>query len=161
MSSNKIYDPIRKIWVKSTPEACVRLNLLKKMVTELGYPLSLLTVEKELSKLPHITHEEALKIPKRRADIICFSKNIHPSFPLYPLLMIECKVAPLTPDFLWQLVGYNQSVKALFLAVSNENEIMTGLYNDNEGMFQFKAGLPSYEDLLTRVSVPLIESVLR
>jgi hypothetical protein len=152
MNSEKIFDPIRKVWIKKTPEEAVRARLLEKMIHELGYPVAMLAVEKELSKFPHLLFEKALRVPKRRADIVCFAKDIHPQFPIYPLLMVECKAQRLTPRFLWQLVGYNKVLGSLFLSLASGEQVFTGSYNYEEKVFQFQPGLPSYTQLLSAVA---------
>ena len=143
-----LYDPVRKKWVEKTPEEVVRQRLIKKMVEELEYPIALLAVEKELSSLPHLQLISTKKIPKRRADIIVFTKG---RTSLFPLLMIECKALPLTLKFAQQVIGYNTFVKAPFVALANENQMMTGSYNEKSGMFGFTPGLPPYQTLINRL----------
>jgi len=143
---NELFDPIRKKWVEKTPEEIIRQALIQKMLNELGYPLSLLAVEKELSKLPHLSLVSNL--PKRRADIIVFAKNIHSEFSLFPLLMIECKATLLMPKFVQQVVGYNRVVKAPFIAVANDRQLITGSFDSEVGVYSFKKGLPSFDCLL-------------
>lgn len=141
-SQNKLYDPIRKSWVKQTPEELVRQKWIHYMIHELEYPVSLLSVEKELSQLPHL---KGLPIPKRRFDIVAFWKNS--STELIPLLIIECKARPLTPTFARQVTGYNASVQAPFVAIANAHQILTGKYDEESASFQFTEGLPSYRKM--------------
>ncbi|MCB1181549.1 MAG: type I restriction enzyme HsdR N-terminal domain-containing protein [Chlamydiia bacterium] len=147
-TASRLYDPVRRLWVKRTQEEEVRNALVIKMVEELGYPLSGLSVEKELVKLPHLQLVPRKLIPNRRADIISFAKDIHPHFPLYPLLMIECKKGEVTVAHLRQVVGYNQSVKAHFLCVAGAYQMVTGSYNREKELFEFVPGLPSFIQLL-------------
>ena len=92
------------------------------MVQNLNYPKDLLCVEVDLRTLPHLCGIKK-KLPKRRADIICYGKNIVPSFDLYPLLMVECKAVELSAKALDQVKGYNHYVNALFIALANSKEI--------------------------------------
>ena len=147
--SKKLFDPLRAKWVAPTPEECIRQGLLGKMVEELGYPQSFIAVEKELSELPHLRLTSKDAIPNRRADVIVFAKKVHPDHPLYPLLMIECKAVPLTPKFAQQVIGYNSVVKAPFLALANQEQVMTGFIEG--GHFHFEPGLPPYLDLKNKV----------
>ena len=148
--NNPLFDPIRKKWVETTPEESIRQALLLKMIGELGFPSAFLAVERELALLPSLQLTEKDHIPKRRADIIAFAKNIHPDHALFPLLMVECKSVALTPKFAQQVVGYNSVVKAPFLALANGDEILTGHFDEKQGHYHFEAGLPSYERLLER-----------
>lgn len=146
---SEIYDSIRKKWVIETPEERIRQGWVQKMVQELGFPLSLIALEKELATLPHLFHLPPDQIPKRRIDILVFAKNIHPSYPLYPLLMIECKACVLNPKNAAQVIGYNETVKAPFVGVANDKQIMIGKYDPLEKHFAFRQGLSSYSDLLS------------
>lgn len=103
--------------LNNKPEEAVRQALLKAMVEQLGYPRQLLAVEKELSQLPHLQNQSGL--PKRRADILCFGKDIHPQYSLFPLLLIECKAGKIGFDAEQQALGYNHFVQAPYVALAN------------------------------------------
>lgn len=124
------------------PEEVVRKNLIQKMVKQLNYPAELLAVEVELASIPHL--KEQRNLPKRRADIICFSKGERE---IFPLLMVECKAVALTRAAIEQVQGYNFYVKAFFLAVANEEEIQTFWYSSKE-KFSSVSFLPSYDQLI-------------
>jgi type I site-specific restriction endonuclease len=136
-SSNVIYCCVRKQWVKKTPEERIRQTLLSVMIEKLGFPYSLLAVEKSLDQLPHLKQVE--KLPQRRADILCFTKNMK------PLLLIECKKERIDNTAIEQVRGYNAFVQAPFIALADE-----------KGVFflcgkELKAGLPHYDELLKAV----------
>lgn len=143
--SSKIYDPIRKKWVVDSPEERVRQALIKKLIEELGFEKSLIAIEKELDIF---SFPEAKTKAKRRADIICFAKNIHPNYPLYPLLMIECKAVPLTHKVIEQVAGYNHFISACFIAVANEQEVKMLWYEKDKKEYQSIDFIPSYQQLL-------------
>jgi hypothetical protein len=148
-SSNQkcdLFDPVRKRWIKETPEERIRQGWIQKMVAELEFPLSLLSIEKELSSLPHLYHLNQQEIPHRRIDIVAFGKKRGGS--LFPLLMIECKAYPLNDKFASQVIGYNAFVQAPFIAIANEHQIMTGSYDSTKKHFVFQSGLSSYPHLL-------------
>ena len=149
VGDQQIYDSIRKKSLEIQPEELIRQALLDVMIKELGYPMELIAVEKKLRQLPHL-ELSAEKIPDRRLDIICFGKNIHPDFGLYPLLMIECKAVKLTPKVIQQVVSYNHYVKSYFVAVANADDIKTGWYDDDIQGYNFFDGLPKYRDLLEK-----------
>ncbi len=118
------------------------------MTQDLGFPSSLIAVEKELSSLPHI---DKRKIdPKRRADILCFAKEIHPSYALYPLLLVECKKEA-EKEAVAQALGYNQIVQAYFLAVASKEGIETFWFDQTLNAYQSCPFLPSYKELIETV----------
>ncbi|MCH9611431.1 MAG: hypothetical protein SP1CHLAM42_15200 [Chlamydiales bacterium] len=141
-SYSQLFDPIRQAWVKSTPEELVRQKLLQIMVRDLHFPKSMLAVEKELSQLPHLQLEA--DVPKRRLDILAFAQM---EYEPTPLLMIECKATKLTPAFAQQVIGYNSFVRAPFVCLANDREVMTGFFDEEAGHFTFKPGLKSYQRL--------------
>lgn len=140
-----IFDQVRQIWVKATPEEKVRQRWLGLMIGELHYPKELLTVEKELKELPHLF---SIDVPERRVDILCYGKEIHPSFPLYPLLLMECKDERLNDDTLSQLIGYNHHVKAYFAAAVSLDEVRLGTFDAAKKKYVFCSFLPSYKELI-------------
>lgn len=142
----KLTCPIRKTEVSSLPEEQVRDRLINHMIQNLGFPPSGLVIEKGLSQMPHLDLD-GVKIPKRRADIVCFAKGIHPISDLFPLLLIECKAVKITANMVNQVAGYNHFLKAYFIALVNQDEIRTGWFNEEEGKYTFIPYLPSYEDL--------------
>lgn len=145
-SKKQIFDSLRKRWVPATSEELVRQSLLMRMVGSLGYPKELITIEKEIGELPHL---QGVKVPCRRMDILCFGKDIHPQFPLYPLLLIECKREQLDLGAKKQLLGYNCFVGARFIALAAKNEILFGY--PSRGGFAFLSFLPSYAELIKRI----------
>jgi hypothetical protein len=141
----KIFDPIRKKDLCVLPEEKVRQALIEKMIN-LGYPRGFIGVEKKISCLPHLKSE---KFSNRRLDIICFAKNIHPKYLLYPLLIVECKKGALEKGAVEQVLGYNDFIKAFFVAVANEVEVKTFWYEGEE--IVSVSFLPSYKQLINAV----------
>ena len=144
---------LRKNPVEADPEELVRQTLLCHMTGSLGYPKSLIVVEKELKHIPYLALHDK-EIPERRADIICFGKGIHPEHELYPLLLIECKAVKLTPKVINQVTGYNHFLGSYFIAVANKEEIQTGWYDASSKKYQFVPYLPAYKDLMQAVTNP-------
>lgn len=135
------------------PEEVVRQDLLSKMVNDLGYPKSLLSVEVDLASIDYLK-EIKHKLPKRRADIICFGKGISSSHDVYPLLMIECKAIKLNKAAIDQVIGYNHYVNSYFIAVANADEIKTFWYNAKDKKYQSIDFLPPYQQLINAVKKP-------
>lgn len=144
----ELYDPIRKEWVRALPEEHVRQCLIRHLLEDLKYPASLLACELSLDQLPHLaTSQES--IPRRRADIVCFSKDLHPNFSLFPLVLIECKAVPLSSAALNQLIGYNHYVKAPFICLANDTELRFGYWDEISKDYTFISHIPPYQDLLS------------
>ena len=146
----KLFDCIRNIWVEALPEEIVRQKLLLSMVEEGGFPKHMIGVEKDIDAIPHLKNEK-INASKRRVDIICFAKNIHPSFPIYPLLVIECKAVSLSSKVVEQVIGYNHFIKASFIAVANNKAIQTMWYDKKQKKYEKIDFLPSYQQLLMAI----------
>jgi hypothetical protein len=140
-----VFDPIRQIWVKATPEEQVRQQWLKRMIFQLGYPKELLVIEKGIKELPHIC---AAEVPDRRLDILCYGKGGS----LFPLLLMECKNKPLTEGAVNQVIGYNYYVKAPFAAAVNLDEVRLGYFDRAENRYVFCSFLPSFQELMQWVN---------
>jgi hypothetical protein len=148
---NQIYCPVRKQWVASLPEEMIRQRLVLHLTENLGFPLAHIALEKELRHMPHLDLKDQ-QLPDRRADIICFAKDIHPKHALYPLLLIECKAVKLTSKVINQIVGYNHYMQAYFIAIVNEQEIKTGWYDPKLRDYTFIDWLPSHAELMAAIS---------
>lgn len=123
-----IFDPIRNISVKATPEEEVRQRLIASMIGPLRYPRSLIAVEHEIGE-------------GRRADLVVFSVGVE----LSPLLLIECKEGNLTSDHVEQLLGYNYHVKAPFIALASPQGVQTLIAPG-----QWIGTLPPFDELVKR-----------
>lgn len=141
---NKIFDPIRNRSFTKTPEEKIRQKWLREMSDTLGYPRGLICVEQSIDALDHVDTKT-----NRRADIICFMKN-HLDYPLYPLLIIECKAITITQQVLRQVEGYNAIVKAYYFAVANETKVYT-CWKNEMGQTKKVDYLPTYPTLLEAV----------
>lgn len=148
----KLYCLVRKSYVAATPEEIVRQQLVSHMIHNLNYPASYLALEKELNQVPHL-HQSDKEIPNRRADLICFGKDIHPKFALYPLLLVECKAVKITSRTMSQVAGYNHFLGAYFIAAVNGQEIRTGWYDPSIKDYKYVKNLPTYSQLLESLNV--------
>lgn len=122
----QIFDEIRLTWVAATPEEMARQLWVQKMVKELGYPKSLISIEKEVPPL------------KRRADIICYTKEGK------PLLLLEGKAGRLTQEAMGQALGYNQHLKAPYVALFNAQGVLFHDTLAETTLYQ----LPPYQELI-------------
>jgi hypothetical protein len=116
MVLSSLFCPVRKKWVRALPEERVRQALIHDMTQHLGYPIGNMALETTLAHLPHLRSKKIVP-PQRRADLVVFAHGLHPKHSFYPLLLVECKAAPLTKKAWRQMVGYNQFVGAYFIAV--------------------------------------------
>ena len=140
--NKQVYDAIRKQWIEATPEEVVRQKLLHYMIHELGYPKHLIAVEKQLSELPQLKDQKKT-LPLRRLDILCFDKKS-----LSPLLLIECKSIPIQEKMLAQLLGYNAFVRAPFICLANDKQIVFGWMDEEKGEYRYHHTLPPFEKLI-------------
>lgn len=141
----KLFDPIRKEWVAATPEEKVRQSWLLHMVEVLGYPASLIAIEKELRAFS----PPSLKPPNRRLDAVVFGKRQEGG--LFPLLLMECKAVNLTDRALRQVASYNEYVQARYIALVNAEEAWLGRWNAQHAHYDFLLGLPPYSVLVSQI----------
>lgn len=142
----ELFDPVRHRWVAATGEELVRQRCLRRLMEQLGFPRSLLVVEKALSELPHLLH---VAVPPRRVDILAVAPGVHPDYPLFPLLMIECKTGAFGQEAIEQVMGYNFFVRAPFLAVVNETE--ERVLVSEQGKYCLMPQLLSYQEMMMKV----------
>jgi hypothetical protein len=128
-----IWDPIRKIRVAATPEEKVRQRWIRAMIGQLGFPKSLIAVEKEIG------------IAGRRADLICYRAAVEG---LEPLLLMECKAEAIDAAAQRQVLGYNDSVGAPFVCLVNATQAKT-LWIERGGIASVDF-LPSYAQLMEK-----------
>lgn len=143
---NKLFDPVRRQWVAATGEELVRQRCLQRLIQQLGFPRSLLVVEKSLSELSRLMHAD---VPSRRVDILAMASRVHPDYPLFPLLMIECKTGTFGQEAVEQVMGYNFFVRAPFVAVVNETE--EKVWVSEKERYCLLPQLLSYQGMITKV----------
>ncbi|NOR27372.1 MAG: restriction endonuclease subunit R [Lutibacter sp.] len=100
-----IFDIVRKKYVSLTPEEWVRQHIVRYLVEEKKYPISLITIEKKLT-INKLT---------KRTDIVVFNTDG------LPHIIVECKAASvnINQDAFDQIARYNLKLKANYLFVSN------------------------------------------
>lgn len=123
-----IFDPLRKKWVRLTPEEWVRQNFLQYLIQEMQYPAALIAIEKEIQ----------IGELKKRFDILVYKDD-------RPWLLIECKEmnVPISESVMQQLLRYQISVQADYLIVTNGNETR-GIGKENDQITTLNA-IPSYQ----------------
>lgn len=114
-----IFDELRRLWVRLTPEEWVRQNFLQYLVLVKKYPSSLIAIEKEMQ----------LGELKKRFDILVYDSTHK------PWMMVECKAMeiPLDEKVLHQVLRYNISIPVPFLIITN-GKYMAGFHRKITGL---------------------------
>jgi hypothetical protein len=101
-----IFDDIRRIWLRLTPEEWVRQNFLQYLIQTMKYPASLIAVEKEI-KLGEL---------RKRCDIVVYKDS-------KPWMIVECKEMhiPISNAVASQIFNYNQTLAVDYLIITNGN----------------------------------------
>lgn len=103
-----IFDPVRRKWIFLQPEEWVRQQFLHYLISEKGYPISLISVEKQLK----------LGQRAKRYDIVVYKQD-------KPWMLVEVKQEneAINPASLSQLLSYNTILKAAYLVLTNGREV--------------------------------------
>ena len=100
-----ILDPLRRKYVKLTPEEWVRQNFVQYLINEGKYPAGLIGIEVmfKYNKM------------KKRIDILVHDRKGN------PVMIIECKSGEIELDDKVddQIVGYNMKFRIPYLVVTN------------------------------------------
>ena len=129
-----ILDPLRRKYVKLTPEEWVRQNFVQYLINEGKYPAGLLGIEVlfRLNKL------------KRRVDILVHNRLGE------AIMIVECKSADVKIDekVFEQIATYNMKFKVPYLVVTNGLHHYACKIDHVEKKYEFLLVIPLYEDLL-------------
>ena len=128
-----IFDPLRRKYVRLTPEEWVRQHLVTYLIQDLGYPSGRTAIESGF------THQGAL----HRADVIVHNRQGK------PVLMAECKAPDikLSQNAFDQIARYNTSVRANYLIVTNGLTHYCYKLDRAEKSYRFLEKLPRYDEL--------------
>lgn len=101
----RVFDQVRKKWLVLTPEEWVRQHLINYLVNVKDYPVSLISLEKEIE----------LNDTKKRYDVVVFNRE------LKPVLLVECKApdVKITEATLEQILRYNLILGIKYLLMTN------------------------------------------
>jgi hypothetical protein len=135
-SENKvsIFDAIRKKFIILTPEEWVRQHLIRFLITEKSYPISLINVEKVLK----------VNGLRKRYDVVVYNSDGTIN------ILIECKAPEVTisQSTFDQIAQYNMTLQSNFLMVTNGlNHYFCQMDFENE-KYQFLTELPNYQSNL-------------
>lgn len=126
----EIWDELRKLWVRLTPEEWVRQNFIQYLLQVKNYPPSYIAVERRM-KLGELN---------KRFDLLVFDKAAQ------PWLLVECKAIneKLDSRVLWQVLRYNMAIPVKYLVITNGEECHAFI----KGAIDFEqiAALPGYDE---------------
>jgi hypothetical protein len=131
--SSKVFDIVRKKYVRLTPEEWVRQHLLQFLVLDKGVPKSLIAVEKKL----------LVNRILKRTDLVVHSRNAE------PLLVAECKspsvkISQRTFD---QAARYNLSLNAKYFVLTNGLDTFCCTIDHERQTYHFLKEIPVFESL--------------
>ncbi len=129
----KIFDPVRRIFVKLTPEEWVRQNFINYLINKLNYPAGLISVEREF-KWNRL---------QRRTDMVVYSRDGE------PLILVECKAPDVKIDggVFDQITSYNMKLKAPVMVITNGVNHYACVADENSGGLRFLTSIPPYEEV--------------
>ena len=130
-----IWDVVRKKFVVLQPEEWVRQHLIHFFHLKLGYPLSLMLVEKQFKSAGRIW----------RADIVLHDLNGTPK------VLVECKApdVKLSEETFLQAAKYNSVYQVPLLIISNGLQHFGAEVNLEKGSCQFLKELPDFKTINT------------
>ena len=129
-----IFDGVRKKYVALTPEEWVRQHLIHYLITQKGYPATLISVETPL---------KYARMDKR-SDVLIYDRNGK------PLMLAECKApeVAVTQKVFEQIAIYNLTIQSPCLMITNglQHYCMTAATESSPACFLNE--VPEYGDLL-------------
>jgi predicted type IV restriction endonuclease len=133
--SEMIFDPVRKKYVKLTPEEWVRQNFMQYLIQQGKYSPGLMGVEV-------MFHFNTLK---RRTDILIHDRTGA------PVMIVECKSPDVAIDdkVFDQIVNYNMEFKVPYIIVTNGLVHYICKINHENKSWEFLNVIPLYEDIIT------------
>jgi len=128
-----IFDPLRRKYVRLTPEEWVRQHLVRYLIEDLGFPRGRTAVETGFS----------YQGMSYRADVVVYGRQGK------PLLMAECKAPGVKIDqhTFDQIAWYNRSIQADYLLVTNGLDHYCFTVDRECETCRFLERLPRYEAL--------------
>ncbi len=134
--SEMIFDPLRKKYVKLTPEEWVRQNFLQYLIQQGKYSPGLIGVEVMF---------QLYKV-KRRIDILIHDRTGK------PVMMVECKApeVPITDSVFDQIVTYNMELNLPYIIVTNGLVHYICRIDHGNKSYEFLNVIPLFEDIISK-----------
>lgn len=129
----KVWDDLRRKWVRLTPEEWVRQHFIHFLIDHLGYPAQLLGNEVGLR----------LGGSKLRVDSILYDTQLRPK------MLIEYKApsVALSQQVLEQALRYNYKLEVPYLILSNGLEHVAYHINYKDHSYTVLDHIPHYKDI--------------
>jgi hypothetical protein len=126
----EIWDELRRKYVVLTPEEWVRQHVAQYLMTHLGYPRGLLSLERG-----HRYNQR-----RKRTDLVALGPDGR------PLLLVECKrpTVAITAAVAQQAATYNQTMRAPYLLLSNGLVHYCWHVDFERGVNERLADIPAY-----------------
>ncbi|MDQ3016141.1 MAG: type I restriction enzyme HsdR N-terminal domain-containing protein [Bacteroidota bacterium] len=123
-----VFDPLRKKYIRTTPEEIVRQLWIRYFLNELNLNCKLIAVERAFQIQGMI----------RRFDMVIFDKNTH------PILLIEFKAPdiPIRQMSFDQIARYNMQLKVPYSLISNGRQHYCFRIDDDKKQFVWQDHLP-------------------
>ena len=126
-----IFDLIRKKNTLLTPEEWVRQHCLHFLILELGYPKSLINIEKQIK----------INGQLKRYDIVVYTSNGEVQ------ILVECKAPKieLSQSTFDQIARYNMALNSRYLMLTNGKEHYFCIMDFEKKTYNFIRELPKYK----------------
>jgi hypothetical protein len=128
-----ILDPLRKKYVRLTPEEWVRQNFISYLINAGSYPPGLIGVEVFFN----------LNSLKRRVDILVHNRQGK------PVMIVECKSpeVKINDKIFEQIVTYNMGFRLPYIVVTNGMVHYACRVYPDKKKYEFLNFIPLYEDI--------------
>jgi hypothetical protein len=129
----EIYDPLRKKYVRRTPEEEVRQGIIRWLNSECDVPMTMMASE----------YSFVYNSRKYRADVVVFDRS------LAPAMMVECKAPSVTLDqvVIDQVTRYARVLKVRYILISN-GTVSHICERNGDGNYTFISGMPDYNKII-------------
>lgn len=128
-----VFDPLRRRYVRLTPEEWVRQNFTAFLIGHKGYPAGLLGNEVSLN-VGSLT---------RRCDTVLYGLDRQPRM----IIEYKAPTVALTQKVFDQVWRYNTVLRVEWLIVSNGLQTIVCHLDKEKGTYAFIAEVPKYTDL--------------
>lgn len=130
----KVFDCLRGKYVALTPEELVRQHFASWMISDLGYPASLMSNEVQIS----------LNGTRRRCDTVVFRPDGS------PMMIVEYKAptVAISQAVFDQIARYNMTLKSRFLTVSNGLQHYCCEMDYDNDTYRFLKEIPRWDPAL-------------
>ena len=129
----EVLDVLRQRFVALTPEEWVRQHFINYLVTEKGYPSTLLANEVELC-----VGEKRL-----RCDTVLFDRMRQPQM----IIEYKAESITITEKVITQIMTYNMLLHVDYLIVSNGNTHLCMHYDTEKKSWEYLSDIPLYNQL--------------